>query len=272
MHHPKISVLVPVYNSAPYITQTIKSVLNQTFQDFELILLNDASTDNSEEIISQFHDKRIRYYKNEKNLGISGTRNKLMELADKNVKYFAVLDNDDICLPERLDVQFQFLEKHPDISMCGTYFELFNSNKDLSFIKNLVINAGFIWCHPLKPTLKDALKGNVLMHPTAMLRVQDVRKYHLHYHEEYSPAEDYDLIKQALFQGLKIANIPQILLKYNLHGNNCSLTQKQKMSAADQKIKREIADFMHIKNYKPYPYFLVMLEKLRLKYFLKDKK
>ena len=272
MFAPKVSILVPVYNSAPYLAETIKSVLNQTFKDFELILLNDASTDNSEDIIFKFTDKRIRYFKNEKNLGISPTRNKLIELANRNSKYLAVLDNDDICLPQRLEVQVKFLDENPDISMCGTYFELFNSNKKLPFLKSKIINAGFVWCHPLRPTLKDALKGNVLMHPTAMFRHADIKKYALCYREPYSPAEDYDIIKQALFLGLKLANIPQILLKYNLHGDNCSLTQKQKMAAADLKIKKEIAAFIGIKNFKPYPYALVMLEKLRLKYFLKGQK
>ncbi|MBR2300202.1 MAG: glycosyltransferase family 2 protein [Alphaproteobacteria bacterium] len=272
MIQPQISVLVPVYNSAPYLAETIKSVLNQTYKNFELILLNDCSTDNSEEIILSFKDKRIRYYKNEKNLGISPTRNKLIELADKDTKYYAILDNDDICFPQRLEIQKKFLDTHPDISMCGTYFELFNSNKNLSLLKSFIINVGFIWCHPLRPTLKDALKGNVLMHPTAMFRASDLKKYNIAYRAQYSPAEDYDIIKQALFNNLKLANIPQILLKYNLHGDNCSLTQKQKMENADKKIKKEIAEFMHINNYKPYPYFLVMLEKLRLKYFMKDKK
>ena len=269
MSAPKVSVLVPVYNSAPYLADTIKAVLEQTFEDFELILLNDVSTDNSEEIILSFKDERIRYFKNEQNLGISPTRNKLLKLADKNSKYLAILDNDDICLPDRFAAQVKFLDEHPEIFMCGTYFELFNSNPNLSWIKSTIINAGFVWCHPLFPTLKDALKGNVLMHPTAMIRHEDLVKYGILYRASYTPAEDYDLVRQALFLNLKLANIPQILLKYNLHGDNCSLRQKEKMATADLKIKREIAAFLNIKNFKLYPRVGVIAEKLRLKYFMK---
>ena len=96
----KASVLIPVYNGAPFIKEAVESILNQSFTDFELILLNDASPDNSEEIIKTFKDARIRYYRNEKNLGISASRNKLMTLA-RGV-YLVVLDVDDISLPNRL--------------------------------------------------------------------------------------------------------------------------------------------------------------------------
>ena len=267
MLYPKISVLVPVYNSAPYLKATIQSVLNQTFQDFELILLNDASPDNSEDIILNFNDSRIKYYKNDTNLGISPSRNKLMDLAQG--EYLAILDNDDICLPQRLEIQSKFLDEHPDVSICGTWFELFTSNHQMPFYKRWLINLGWIWCHPHNPVLSDAIKGNVFMHPTAMYRKADFHKHNIRYNAEYTPAEDYDIAKQALFKGLKIVNIPQILLKYNLHGNNFSIKKKQQLKEADKKIKQEIAIFMDIKNYKPYPYWKVMLAKLRLKYFKK---
>ena len=268
MSSPKISVLVPTYNSAPYLKETIQSVLNQTFNDFELILLNDASTDNSEEIILSFNDSRIRYYKNDTNLGISPSRNKLMDLAQG--EYLAILDNDDICMPQRLEIQAQYLDTHSDVSICGTRFELFTSNHQMPLYKKLFINLGWIWCHPYCPTIQDAIKGDVFMHPTAMYRKKDFIQHNIRYQAEYTPAEDYDIAKQALFKNLKIINLPQILLKYNLHGNNFSIKRKQQLKEADKKIKREIADFMNLKNYKPYPYWKVMLAKLRLKYFTKE--
>ena len=110
-NHPCVSVLVPVYNAAPFIAATIQAVLNQSMNDFELILLNDASTDNSEEIINSFNDKRIVYARNEQNLGISATRNKLVSMARGD--YIAVLDHDDICLPQRLETQVRFLKENP---------------------------------------------------------------------------------------------------------------------------------------------------------------
>ncbi len=267
MLSPKVSVLVPVYNAAPYLKDTIGSVLSQTQTDFELILLDDASTDQSAEIIKSFTDPRIRYYHNQDNLGISPCRNRLMELA--RGEYLAVLDHDDICTPDRLAVQTAFMDNHPDISICGSRFELFTQNPQIFILKRLIINAGWIWCHPASPDLHDALKGNVVMHPTAVFRKADIITHGLKYDSSYTPAEDYDIIKQALFKGLKIANLPQILLRYNLHGNNCSLRRKQQMKDADRKIKTEIAAALNLQNYKPYPYWRVIFSKLRLKYFLK---
>jgi len=262
--NPKVSVLVPVYNAASFLRTTISSVLNQTFSDFELILLNDCSTDNSEEIISEFHDERIRYYKNKSNLGISPTRNKLMELA--RGEYLAVLDNDDVCRQDRLEKQVKYMDSHKDISIVGSYFELFDSTKR-SFLRRFILSLGIVWCHPEFPTAKDALKGIVLAHPTAMIRKKDFVEHNIKYNEIYTPAEDYDLIKQAMFKGLKIANIPDVLMFYNLHGGNCSIQQKEKIIASTNKIQQEIAFFWDLP-FKKYPRWKVIAEKLRLRRFI----
>ena len=119
MSNIKVSVLIPVYNGAPFLKEALDSILNQTFTDFELILLNDASPDNSEEIIKQYNDDRIRYYRNKKNLGISASRNKLMDLAQG--EYWVIMDNDDISLPFRLEEQVKFIDKHSDITMAGSW-------------------------------------------------------------------------------------------------------------------------------------------------------
>ena len=124
----KASVLIPVYNGAPFIKEAVESILNQSFTDFELILLNDASPDNSEEIIKIFKDARIRYYRNEKNLGISASRNKLMTLA--RGEYLIVMDDDDISLPNRLEEQIKFMDSRTDVSMAGSWCELFSGKPD----------------------------------------------------------------------------------------------------------------------------------------------
>ena len=121
-----LSVLVPVYNSQNFLRDTINSILSQTFEDFELILLNDASTDESEKVIESFNDSRIKYYKNEHNLGISGTRNRLFELAKG--EYWAIMDNDDISMPKRFEKQVAFLDKNPDVAIVGTWLQLFNKS------------------------------------------------------------------------------------------------------------------------------------------------
>lgn len=262
--YPKVSVLVPVYNASQFLRATINSVLHQTYTDFELILLNDYSTDNSEKIISEFHDERIRYYKNDKNLGISPSRNKLMDLAKG--EYLAVLDNDDIMKPNRLEKQVMFLDEHPDVSAVGSYFELFDSVGQKN-IRKFILSLGIVWCHPQVPKREDWLKGIALAHPTAMIRRKDFTKNGIKYDEIYTPAEDYDLFKQAVFKGLKLANIPEVLMLYNLHGDNCSIQQKEKIVIATKKIQHEVSQFLG-QPFKKYPRWKFILEKMRLRFFI----
>lgn len=261
---PKVSVLVPVYNAEPFLRATLSSILNQTFSDFELVLLNDSSTDNSEKIIEEFNDKRIRYYKNDKNLGIANCRNKLMGFAKG--EYIAFCDNDDIMRPERLEKQVKYMDNNPNISMVGSYFELFDSSKQ-NFFRRFILSFGLVWCQPLFPTIEDLLKGVVLAQPTSMIRKQDFLNKNIKYHQIYCPAEDYDVLTQAMFQGLKLANIPEILMHYNLHGNNYSIKLKDKGAKATEEIQKSIASFLN-RPYKKYPRWKLIMQKLRLRCFI----
>lgn len=108
---PKISVLIPVHNGADTLAETVASILNQTFADFELLLFDDASTDASPEIINSFADSRIRRFRSDANLGISEARNRLMELAEG--EYLAVMDHDDLSAPRRLEKQAAWLDNNP---------------------------------------------------------------------------------------------------------------------------------------------------------------
>ena len=113
---PEVSVLLPVYNTPEdFLRQAVESILNQTFQDFELLIVNDASTTDVEKVIRSYSDSRIKYFKNKTNLGISGTRNILLDKAQG--KYLAVMDHDDISLPERLAREVDFLDCHPNIGV-----------------------------------------------------------------------------------------------------------------------------------------------------------
>lgn len=264
---PKVSVLIPVFNAERFIADTITAVLAQTYTDFELILLDDASTDKTAEIVKSFTDERIVYVRNTENLGISANRNKLISMA--RGEYIAVLDHDDICLPKRLEMQTGFLDKHQDIAMIGSWFEL-SCPKTSSLWRRIITNLGWVWCHPLHPSWDDLWKGNVMMHPTIMYRRKIFTDLGINYRAEYSPAEDYDLVRQAMEHNLQIANLPQILLKYNLHGNNWSLVKKEAMEEADHKIKKEIAKKFGKNRDWFYPYCLVMAEKLRLKFMVRE--
>ena len=114
---PKVSVLMPVYNTKEaYLRTAIESILKQTFTDFEFLIMNDNSTDkNVEKVILSYKDPRISYSKNNKNLGISGARNKLVDMA--HGEYLAIMDHDDESLPERFQKQVDFLDAHPDVGV-----------------------------------------------------------------------------------------------------------------------------------------------------------
>lgn len=269
---PKVSVLMPVYNAQKYLKDTIDSILQQTFDNFELLIINDASADNSEKIIKSFTDKRIKYYQNEKNLGISATRNKLMDLAQG--EYLAIIDNDDICLPERFAKQVKFLDKNADISVVGSWTELFCKEKPrgiFGICKKIIRNLGWIWCQPANPTLDDALEGCPVMHPSSMIRKADFVKHNLRYDAALTPAEDFDLWVETMMKGLRLANLQEVLFKYNLHGNNFSITTKRQQKIADHFIKDKVKRHLGITDKYYSPYWMMMTHKLRLKYFLSEK-
>ena len=118
-----ISVVLPAYNVQDTIGESIDSILSQTFTDFELIIINDGSQDNTEEVIHAYSDKRIRYYRNEKNEGLIYTLNRGLDLAQG--KYIARMDADDVSLPTRFEKQVKVMEESPNIVVCGTQIILF---------------------------------------------------------------------------------------------------------------------------------------------------
>lgn len=201
MSDPMISVVMPVYNGEKYLKEAIDSILNQTFTDFEFLIINDGSTDETEEIILSYDDSRIRYVKNETNLQIVKTLNKGIELA--RGKYIARMDADDISLPNRLEKQVQFLEDNPDIDICGTWVQTFGLREET-------------WKYPQShEEIKTALLFNsALVHPSVMIK----KKFfdHFYYEEQYNTAEDYALWTKSIVTQ-KFSNISLSLLKYHLH-------------------------------------------------------
>ena len=208
---PTISVLMPAYNAEKYIGEAIQSVLNQTFKDFELIVINDGSTDRTEEIILSFSDSRIRYFKNEKNLKLIATLNRGIDLVLG--KYIARIDADDTCLPKRFEKQIDFLEKHPNYVLCGSWAYLINSKGEktgnMKFINNhdLLHISLLFSCH--------------IIHASMMVRTEILKKFkyrHIALH-----AEDLDLFLRIANDGFKIANLPEYLIKVRWHDTKVSV-------------------------------------------------
>ncbi len=198
------SVLMPVYNCALYLAEAIESILNQTFTDFELIVLDDGSTDGSAEIAKSYNDSRIVYHCNEKNLGLANNLNVGLRMAKG--KYIARMDGDDISLPERLQTQFDYLESHRDIDLCSCGLQMFGTENT-------------VWVRESNP---EAVKITMMfyspvLHATSIWRRESFEKHNLYYDQNAFPAEDYELWSRAVFH-CKLVNIPQVLYRYRIHG------------------------------------------------------
>ena len=225
MNSPLISVVLPVYNAELYITDTINSILNQTYTNFELIIINDGSNDNSEACILQFQDQRIKYFKNEKNLKLIQTLNLGLGLAKG--KYIARIDADDIALPQRFEKQIDFLEKNSEYGIVGSFAETFGSeNKKLTFVQEDVdIRYAF-------------LTHNPFVHSSVMIRNQILTENKLSFDLTQLHVEDYALWIEILnFSKGKI--LPEILIKYRIHENQISVVHNNTQVINTQKIQKK---------------------------------
>lgn len=207
---PLVSVLLPVYNAESYVAEAIESILNQTYKNFEFIIVNDGSTDRSEEVILSFSDERIRYYRNEVNLGLIGTLNKSISLSSG--KYLARMDNDDICLPERLAKQVAFLESHPEVGVLGTAFYNIDKTGEI-FSETAFPSQHILLCWSL-------CFFSPLAHPTVLMRRELVQREG-GYKVGIVHSEDYDFWCR-LSSKTKLSNLQDVLFKLRKHEMNSS--------------------------------------------------
>jgi glycosyltransferase involved in cell wall biosynthesis len=221
---PLISVILPVYNAAPYLKEAIESILNQSFTDFELLVIDDASTDNSVSIIKSFNDNRIVLF--EKSINTGYTDSLIMAVIHSKGKYIARMDADDYSLKERFSTQFNYMESNPNVLVLGTMFKFMDSAVKISHI-------------PLgnKAIKLFALTQSPLAHPTAFIRRRVFDKYNLKYDRKFEPAEDYDLWSRVLDYG-EIENLPDVLLYYRRHEKQVSAIQNEKQNQQSNKIRQ----------------------------------
>jgi len=221
---PKISVLMPIYNTnLGHLQEAINSILQQSEPDFEFLILND-SPDNQEleNFVLSFDDKRIKYLKNEKNMGISASRNKLIDLASG--KYLATMDHDDISLPERLKKEADYLDANEQIGVVGSWYQRMGVNKIVKFPSdNLTISM----------YLTD---DSYISHSSTMIRKSVLDENNIRYESEFTPAEDYALWCRLIGK-TEFYNIPEVLFLYRRHENQTSKLQTEKMYAMRDKIR-----------------------------------
>ena len=211
-----ISVIMPVYNGEEYLCEAIESILHQTYSNFELIILNDGSTDRTEEIILSYDDPRIVYVKNSENLRIVKTLNKGISLAKG--EYIARMDADDVSMPERFEKQIAFLETHQEVDVVGSARKLCSNHKEMIF--------------PLqhKQMMVRLLFTSPLLHPAVMARKAFYQRYQ--YDDAYDKAEDYHLWVHAV-NDATYANLKEPLLCYRYHlGQTHSMAFEQQIATA----------------------------------------
>lgn len=227
----KISVIMPVFNAEAYLASAIDSVVTQTFTDFELIIINDGSTDGSLEIIERFakQDARITVISRE-NRGLVSSLNEAIAMA--NGTYIARMDADDICYAERFERQLAFLESHPEIDLVGTRFELlYENNVDEDTKKEMQIfyenaHEPIDYVH----NKESILEGYKILHPTWMFRktlIDKIGKYH------ECISEDNEFLFRAAMSGCLLGRVEECLLKYRV--SNSSVTGKNRKSQISKK-------------------------------------
>jgi glycosyltransferase involved in cell wall biosynthesis len=208
----KIAVLLPTYNAAAYLKESIDSVLNQTFSDFDLYVHDDCSTDNTEELISEYKDNRVYYRKNSVNSGIAKTLNLGLEELLPHYEYIARMDADDWAYPERFQKQIDFLDSNQDIVLAGTQGY---------WLKDMNQNPDSGWKYPVRD---EYIKYYLLFaasfgHSSVLLRSAFFHKYNLRYDETISTCEDWDLWIRVAKIG-SVANVPDFLMKYRIVENS----------------------------------------------------
>ena len=203
MNDPLISVVLSVYNTELYLEEAIESILNQTYENFEFIIINDGSTDRSLEIIQSYSDERIVCISH-KNKGLITSLNEGIQKAKG--KYIARMDADDISLPKRFEIQIEFMEKNLDIGLCGTSVAAFGEHIKYHVWKLSKDN---------KTIQTQLLFSSPLYHPTVIMRRNLILEHNLFYDEKFKHAEDFELWSRFA-KYTKISNIQKPLLKYRI--------------------------------------------------------
>lgn len=201
----KISVVMPAYNAEKYIKQAIESILNQTYKDFEFIIINDGSTDDTKHIILSYHDDRIVYLENKENSGIVVTLNKGLDYATG--KYIARMDADDIAVNNRFEKQVKYLDENKNIGVLGTGICTFGKN---------IKEQKRVFTTNVEQLKAELIFNSCIAHPTVMIRRDVLQKYNLRYDSEFAGAEDYYLWWN-IAKVSKIMTLPDVLLKYRIH-------------------------------------------------------
>jgi glycosyltransferase involved in cell wall biosynthesis len=213
---PRVTVLMPVHNGGCYLREAIESILRQSLKDFEFLIIDDGSQDESVAVVKSYRDERIRLIENGRNLGLIATLNRGLQMA--RGEYVARMDADDISLPRRLERQLEYMERHPDVSVISSYYRYMDSNgRPFRTVKGDVKD-----CHI---SFRMYVEGyNPVCHPAAMFRIKMIREQG-GYNREFAHAEDGALWFRLNSEGMKFGNVPRVLFLYRSHSQQITQTR-----------------------------------------------
>ena len=224
--HPGVAVVLSVYNGDDFLREAVQSILDQTFTDFEFIIIDDASTDTTPDILAEYAEKdaRVRVLRNDVNRERSVSRNRAMY--ESRAELIAIMDADDVSSPDRLEKQYAFMMNNPDVTVCGTHINCLESKK--------------IHDYPVddKGIRARMLFASSIAHPSVMFRKNTVLGIG-GYLPDMVPAEDYDLWNRlSTVNGARFANIPEPLLMYRGNNTAKSPSSLQRQIAAAKKVQK----------------------------------
>lgn len=220
---PLISIVIPVHNGAKWLGQTLQSLYAQSYPHFEIVLIDDASSDGLEDVLNDSKDERLRVVHLTANVGVSAARNHGIDLAKGS--YIAFCDADDLSLPQRLELQLSFLMQHPDIGLCGSGFTCFDT-QDRETIQNPETD---------EQIRKALMRGNCFGLSTVMARATALKAHH--FDANLQVAEDYDLWTRLASAGIRLANLPESLVRYRLHQQQASRAKSERLDLASRRIR-----------------------------------
>jgi len=241
---PAVSVIIPAYNAERVLGEAIDSILAQSCADFEVIVIDDCSTDGTWALIQRYAalDPRVRAYRNERNLGIAGNRNRGVDLATGT--YIVWQDADDISLPGRVERQLAYMQAHPEVGIVGGYIEIFRGETVLGIRRYPADDAALRRC---------IFRYSPIAQPAAMVRREALRAAG-EYNREYPPAEDIDMTFR-IGQRYKLANIPEIVVRYRESDTSATFTRLRRMelntlrirwkNARSESFRMSVGDFLY---------------------------
>ena len=227
-----VSLITSVYNCEHYIDEMLSSIINQTYENWEMIIIDDASSDETVLKIKMFNDRRIKLVENTSNCGLTHNLNVALKMCQG--EYVLRIDGDDIAYTDRLSKQIEYMDEHPNIVLSGCWMKLFGN--ETGFYQRVVDD---------KSLRIQLIFDPVILHPTFIFRRSVVDKYSIIYDEELKHAQDYKFIYEISRHG-KIGNLPEILVKYRVHDEQISLSRKEEQTRCANKTRTAILTDMGI--------------------------